>query len=129
MSAALNADGILIGQCPVAVSELATLINRISDGTINGKSAKDLFGLLWRGEAASVDAVIEARGLKQISDSGAIEKIVDEVLAANATVVAEYQAGKEKALQALIGQAMKATRGKANPQQVNDILRRKLSAP
>jgi aspartyl-tRNA(Asn)/glutamyl-tRNA(Gln) amidotransferase subunit B len=81
---------------------------------------------LWAGEGDSADAIIEARGLKQISDVASIEKIVDEVLAANAKSVDEYRAGKEKAFHALVGQAMKATRGKANPQQVNDILRRRL---
>lgn len=128
LSAALNADNKSVADSPISVAELATLINRITDGTINGKTAKDVFGVLWRGEANSVDGVIEARGLKQISDTGAIEQIVDDILAANATVVAEFKAGKEKALQALVGQAMKATRGKANPQQLNDILRRKLNA-
>jgi aspartyl-tRNA(Asn)/glutamyl-tRNA(Gln) amidotransferase subunit B len=126
VSAALNAEGLPIEACPVPAAELATLVNRIGDGTINGKTAKDLFGVLWRREAASVDAVIQARGLKQISDSGALEHIVDEVLAAHAGVVAEFRSGKEKAFQALVGQAMKATKGKANPQQLNEILRRKL---
>jgi len=126
LSAALNAEDLPIERCPVAATELAVLVNRIGDGTINGKTAKDLFGLLWRGEAASVDAAIEARGLRQISDSGALERIVDEVLAAQAAMVAEFRGGKEKAFQALVGQAMKATKGKANPQQLNEILRRKL---
>ncbi len=127
LSAALNADSIDIEHCPVAAEELAALVRRVADGTINGKTAKELFVLLWKREAASVDAVIEARGLKQISDSGAIERIVDEILAANPGVVAEFRGGKEKAFQALVGQAMKATRGKANPQQLNEILRRKLA--
>jgi aspartyl-tRNA(Asn)/glutamyl-tRNA(Gln) amidotransferase subunit B len=126
VSAALNADDIGIQQCPVPAGELALLLSRIGDGTINGKTAKEIFALLWRGEARSVDAVIEARGLKQISDAGAIERIVDEVLAANPAAVAEFRGGKQKAFQALVGQAMKATRGKANPQQLNEILRRKL---
>ena len=91
------------------------------------KTAKELFALLWAGESGTVDALIDARGLRQISDSGAIEKVVDEVLAANAGIVAEFRAGKEKAFQSLVGQAMKATRGKANPQQLNDILRQRLA--
>jgi len=124
--AALNAADIGVEQCPVPARELATLITRVSDGTINLKTAKELFALLWTHEATSVDAVIEARGLKQISDRATIERIVDEVLAANPAVVAEFRGGKEKAFQSLVGQAMKATRGKANPQQLNEILRRKL---
>jgi aspartyl-tRNA(Asn)/glutamyl-tRNA(Gln) amidotransferase subunit B len=127
VSAALNADGIGIEQCPVPAGELATLITRVSDGTINGKTAKELFALLWADAAESVDAVIEARGLRQISDGAAIERIVDEVLAANPGPVAEFRAGKEKAFQSLVGQAMKAAHGKANPQQLNEVLRRKLS--
>jgi aspartyl-tRNA(Asn)/glutamyl-tRNA(Gln) amidotransferase subunit B len=127
VSAALNADGIGIERCPVPAGELATLITRVNDGTINGKTAKELFALLWADAAGSVDAVIEARGLRQISDGAAIERIVDEVLAANPGPVAEFRAGKEKAFQSLVGQAMKATRGKANPQQLNEVLRRKLS--
>jgi aspartyl-tRNA(Asn)/glutamyl-tRNA(Gln) amidotransferase subunit B len=127
LSAALNADSLDISACPITIAELATLINRVTDGTINGKTAKDLFGVLWRGEASSVDAVIDARGLRQITDTGAIEQVVDDILAANPGVVAEFRAGKDKALQSLVGQAMKATRGKANPQQLNEILRRRLA--
>ena len=127
LSAALHADNLAVEDCPVAAEELAILLTRIGDGTINGKTAKELFALLWKREADSVDAVIAARGLKQISDSSAIERIVDEVLAANPGVVAEFRGGKEKAFQALVGQAMRATRGKANPQQLNEVLRRKLA--
>jgi len=124
--AQLNADDMDVEHCPVPAPELAALIARVADGTVNLKTAKELFALLWKREATSVDSVIEARGLKQITDSAAIERVVDEVLAANAAVVAEYRAGKEKAFQSLVGQAMKATRGKANPQQLNETLRRKL---
>jgi aspartyl-tRNA(Asn)/glutamyl-tRNA(Gln) amidotransferase subunit B len=98
----------------------------VLDGTINNKTAKDVFAALWAREGESADAIIEARGLKQISDTGAIEKLIDEVLAANPGPVAEFRAGKDKAFNSLVGQCMKATKGKANPQQVNDILRRKL---
>jgi aspartyl-tRNA(Asn)/glutamyl-tRNA(Gln) amidotransferase subunit B len=126
VSAALNAAGLPIEQCPVAPAQLAALLSRIADGTINQKIAKDVFAALWDGTAGSVDAYIDARGLRQISDAGAIEAIVDQVLAANASTVAEFRAGKDKAFNALVGQAMKATRGKANPTQVNEILRRKL---
>ena len=126
LSAALNAAGLPIEQCPVAPAQLAALLSRIADGTINQKTARDVFAALWDGTAESVDAIIDARGLRQISDAGALEAIVDQVLAANAPMVAEFKAGKDKAFNALVGQAMKATRGKANPTQVNEILRRKL---
>jgi aspartyl-tRNA(Asn)/glutamyl-tRNA(Gln) amidotransferase subunit B len=128
VSAALNEAGIAIDDAPVSAAQLAGLINRVLDGTINNKTAKDVFAALWRGEGTSADEIIEARGLRQISDAGALEKVIDEVLAANAKSVDEFRAGKEKAFNALVGQAMKATRGKANPQQVNEILRRKLGA-
>ena len=128
VSARLNEAGIDVAACPVTAPVLAGLINRVLDGTINNKTAKEVFAALWNGEGASADAIIEARGLKQISDVGAIEKLIDEVLAANAQSVAEFKAGKEKAFNALVGQAMKATKGKANPAQVNEILRRKLTS-
>ena len=127
VSAAANTAGIEVNAAPVAPPQLAGLINRVLDGTINNKTAKDVFAALWAKEGESADAIIEARGLKQISDTGAIEKIIDEVLAANPGPVAEFRAGKDKAFNSLVGQCMKATKGKANPQQVNDILRRKLA--
>jgi len=111
---------------PVTPTMLGGLLKRIVDGTISGKIAKEIFATLWA-EGGSADALIEAKGLKQISDSGAIEKIVDEVLAANPKSVEEFRAGKEKAFNALVGQAMKASRGKANPAQVNEVLKRKLA--
>lgn len=111
----------------VSASQLARLVSRVLDGTINNKTARDVFAALWTGEATDADQIIEARGLKQISDTDAIEKIIDEVLAANTRSVEEYRAGKDKAFNALVGQAMKATKGKANPQQVNEILRRRLA--
>ncbi|HQR69841.1 MAG TPA: Asp-tRNA(Asn)/Glu-tRNA(Gln) amidotransferase subunit GatB [Burkholderiaceae bacterium] len=126
-SAALNASSLDAAAAPVPPAQLAGLIQRVLDGTINNKTAKDVFAALWAGEGSSADAIIEARGLRQISDTGAIEKIVDEVLAANAKSVEEFRSGKEKAFNALVGQAMKATKGKANPQQVNEILRRRLA--
>jgi aspartyl-tRNA(Asn)/glutamyl-tRNA(Gln) amidotransferase subunit B len=126
LAAALNRDGVDIAQSPVAAEALAALLKRIADGTISGKIAKEVFDAMWRGEG-SADAIIEAKGLKQISDSGAIEKLVDEVLAANARQVEDYRAGKEKAFNSLVGQVMKATRGKANPGQVNEILKKKLA--
>ena len=87
---------------------------------------KQVFDALWTGEGSEVDAVIEAKGLKQMNDSGALEKIIDEVMAAHADMVEQFRAGKDKAFNALVGQAMKASKGKANPQQVNDLLRQKL---
>jgi aspartyl-tRNA(Asn)/glutamyl-tRNA(Gln) amidotransferase subunit B len=126
VSAALNDAGIAIDDAPVSAEQLAQLINRVLDGTINNKTAKDVFAALWRREGASADEIIDARGLRQISDAGAIEKVIDEVLAANAKSVEEFRAGKDKAFNALVGQCMRATKGKANPQQVNEILRRKL---
>jgi len=128
VAAALNAEQLDIDAAPVKPGQLAGLIGRILDGTINNKTAKEVFAALWKREGDSADAIIEARGLKQISDAGAIEKLIDEVLAANPGPIAEFRAGKEKAFNSLVGQAMKATKGKANPQQVNEILRRKLSA-
>jgi aspartyl-tRNA(Asn)/glutamyl-tRNA(Gln) amidotransferase subunit B len=129
VAARLNREGLEIEACPVTPAQLARLIARIADGTVSGKIAREVFQALWDerldGDDAA-DRVIEAKGLKQISDTGAIEKIVDEVLAANPKSVEEFRAGKEKAFNALVGQAMKATRGKANPQQVNELLRRKL---
>ena len=126
VSAALHAADVPVERCPVSPPQLAALLARISDGTINQKTAKEVFAALWEGKAASVDGYIEEHGLRQISDAGEIETIVDRVLAANATTVAEYRSGKQKAFQALVGQTMKATGGKANPAQVNEILRRKL---
>ncbi|MEG1968608.1 MAG: Asp-tRNA(Asn)/Glu-tRNA(Gln) amidotransferase subunit GatB [Burkholderiaceae bacterium] len=127
VSAALNAAGIEIGAAPVTPAQLAGLLARLADGTINAKGAKEVFAALWAKEADHADDVIEARGLKQISDTGAIEALIDEVLAANAKMVEEFRSGKEKAFNALVGQAMRATKGKANPAQVNEILRKKLA--
>jgi aspartyl-tRNA(Asn)/glutamyl-tRNA(Gln) amidotransferase subunit B len=127
LSAALNSAGVGVEDAPLSAAQLAGLINRVLDGTISQKTAKDVFAALWNREADSADALIQARGLMQISDAGAIEKIIDEVIAAHPGPVAEFRAGKDKAFNSLVGQAMKATRGKANPQQLNDLLRRKLA--
>ncbi|WP_186146965.1 Asp-tRNA(Asn)/Glu-tRNA(Gln) amidotransferase subunit GatB [Burkholderia gladioli] len=129
VSAQLNRDGIEIDASPVSAAQLALLLRRIADGTISNKIAKEIFQAIWdekAGDEAAADRVIEAKGLKQISDSGALEAIIDEVLAANAKSVEEFRAGKEKAFNALVGQAMKATKGKANPAQVNELLKKKL---
>ena len=126
LSAALNRHEIDIAHSPVSSAQLALLIQRISDGTLSGKLAKEVFEALWQGEI-EVDAIIDARGLKQVSDNGAIEAIVDAILAANPNQLAEYRSGKEKMFGFFVGQAMKAMQGKANPQQLNDILKRKLA--
>jgi aspartyl-tRNA(Asn)/glutamyl-tRNA(Gln) amidotransferase subunit B len=124
-SAALNKADIDAADAPVSGKDIALLITRISDGTISGKIAKDVFDAMWAGEG-NADAIIEKKGLRQISDAGALEKIVDDVLAANAAIVAEVNAGKEKAFNSLVGKVMAASKGKANPAQVNAILKRKL---
>jgi aspartyl-tRNA(Asn)/glutamyl-tRNA(Gln) amidotransferase subunit B len=125
VSARLNREQRDLSAAPVSAVSLAALLTRIADGTLSGKLAKEVFDAMWSGEGEA-DDIIERRGLRQISDVGELERIVDEVLAANPKSVEEFRAGKEKAFNALVGQAMKATRGKANPQQVNDLLRRKL---
>ncbi|HVK57120.1 MAG TPA: Asp-tRNA(Asn)/Glu-tRNA(Gln) amidotransferase subunit GatB [Burkholderiales bacterium] len=127
LTAQLNRGELEIGQSPISSKALAGLLQRIFDNTISGKIAKEVFEAMWAGEG-SADEVIEKRGLKQISDVGAIEKIIDEIIAANPAQLAEYRAGKEKAFNFFVGQAMKASKGKANPAQVNDILRRKLGS-
>ncbi len=126
VSRRLNADEGDIASAPVNAAQLAALVGRIADGTVSNNAARQVFDALWTGEGQEVDAVIEAKGLKQMNDSGALEKILDDVMAANADMVEQFRAGKEKAFNALVGQAMKASRGKANPQQVNDLLRQKL---
>lgn len=126
VSRRLNAQDLGIEASPVSAAQLAALIGRIADGTISNNGARQVFEALWSGAGSHVDAVIEAQGLKQVSDSGELERIVDAVLAANAKSVEEYRAGKEKAFNALVGQAMKASKGKANPAQVNALLKTKL---
>jgi len=126
-SAALNRADIDVTDSPVSPGALAVLILRIHDGTISGKIAKEVFDAMWAGEG-DADSIIEKRGLRQISDAGAIERIVNDIIAANAPIVAEYRAGKEKAFNSLVGKVMAATKGKANPAQVNAILKQKLGA-
>jgi len=128
LSAALNKDGKDIADSPISSAQLAGLLKRIADGTISGKIAKEVFAAMGAGEGdADADAIIEAKGLKQVSDVGAIEKIVDEILAANPGQVAEYRSGKDKVFGFFVGQAMKASKGKANPAQLNEILKKKLA--
>lgn len=127
ISRRLNTEEIGIADAKVGSAQLAQLIARISDGTISNNAARQVFEALWDGEAADVDAVIEAKGLKQMNDSGALEAIIDEVIAANPGNVEQYRAGKDKAFNALVGQVMKASKGKANPGQVNELLKAKLA--
>ena len=126
VSRRLNASDTGIEQAAVSADQLAGVIARIADGTISNNAGRQVFDALWGGEGADADAVIEAKGLRQISDAGALERIIDEVIAANPDNVAQVRAGKDKAFNALVGQIMKASKGKANPQQVNELLRKKI---
>ncbi len=127
LAARLNKEGKDLAESPVSAVQLGGLVARIADNTLSNNIAKKVFDALWTGEGQSADEIIDRQGLRQITDTGAIEALIDGVLAANAAMVAEFRAGKEKAFNALVGQAMKATKGKANPQQVNALLREKLS--
>ena len=127
VSRRLNADEIGIEAAKMSAAQLAQIIGRIHDGTISNAAARQVFDALWSGEGQAVDAVIEAKGLKQIQDTGALEKIVDEVIAANPDNVAQFKAGKDKAFNALVGQVMKASKGKANPQQASELLKARLA--
>jgi aspartyl-tRNA(Asn)/glutamyl-tRNA(Gln) amidotransferase subunit B len=141
VSRRLNADELSIEQSPVSAAQLAALIGRISDNTISNNAAKQVFDALWSESkvvvgdnlqdvtqtASVIDSIIEAKGLKQINDTGALEAIIDEVLAANPKNVEEFKAGNAKALNGLVGPIMKASKGKANPAQVNELLLKKLS--
>ena len=129
VSKRLNAANQGIEHSPMDAATLAALIGRIHDGTISNNAARQVFDALWSGEGSTVDALIEAKGLKQMSDNGALEAIVDAVLAANPKSVDEVRAGKDKAFNALVGQVMKASQGKANPAQVNALLKARLAAP
>jgi aspartyl-tRNA(Asn)/glutamyl-tRNA(Gln) amidotransferase subunit B len=125
LAGALNKAGLEISDSPIKPAMLTQLVSRIADNTISGKIAKEVFDAMWQGEG-SADDIIEARGLKQITDSGAIETLIDEVIAANPEQVEQFRAGKEKVLGFFVGQVMKQSQGKANPGQVNAILRDKL---
>ncbi len=126
LAARLNKAELDITASPVSATQLAGLVARIADNTISNAIAKKVFEALWNKEGESADAIIDAQGLKQVTDTGAIEAIIDEVLAANQKSVEEFRAGKEKAFNALVGQCMKASKGKANPAQVNELLKKKL---
>ncbi|RFP10617.1 MULTISPECIES: Asp-tRNA(Asn)/Glu-tRNA(Gln) amidotransferase subunit GatB [unclassified Duganella] len=130
VSSTLNREGVDLDQSPVSAVQLAAMLKRIADGTISNKAAKEVFAGMWEAKSTDenlVDTIIEAKGLKQISDTGALEAIVNDVIAANEKSVEQYRAGKEAALNSLIGQAMKASRGKANPAQLTELLKAKLA--
>lgn len=130
VSSTLNKEGLKIDEAPISADQLAILLSRIADGTISNKIAKDVFSIMWEMASPSekvADEIIESKGLKQISDVGELEKIVDDVLEKNQKSVDEFRSGKDKAFNALVGQVMKATRGKGNPAQVSELLRGKLA--
>jgi aspartyl-tRNA(Asn)/glutamyl-tRNA(Gln) amidotransferase subunit B len=126
LSGFLNRDGLEVGSSPVPAAALAAMLRRIGDGTISGKLAKDVFEAMWR-ERKSADEIIDAKGLRQITDAGAIETAIAAVMAANPGQLADYRAGKEKLFGFFVGQVMKATGGKANPAQLNELLRKMLA--
>ncbi len=127
LSGALNKAGLEIAESPVSAQQLGSVLLRIQDNTISGKIAKQVFEAIWNGEGTDADAVIESQGLKQVTDTGAIEAMIDDVIAANPEQVQQYRDGKEQVFGFFVGQVMKASKGKANPGQVNDILKQKLS--
>jgi aspartyl-tRNA(Asn)/glutamyl-tRNA(Gln) amidotransferase subunit B len=126
LAAALNEHNLEIGESRIGAPGLAGLLARITDNTISGKIAKDVFEAMWA-EGKDADAIIESRGLKQITDTGAIEKAIDEVMAKNPGQLADYRSGKDKLFGFFVGQVMKATAGKANPAQLNELLKKKLA--
>jgi aspartyl-tRNA(Asn)/glutamyl-tRNA(Gln) amidotransferase subunit B len=126
ISRRLNTGDVDMADLPVTAPQLAAVIGRIADGTISNNAAKLVFDALWSGEGQDIDALIAAKGLKQMNDTGALAALVAEVIAANEKNVAEYRAGKDKAFNALVGQVMKASKGKANPAQVNELLKHQL---
>ncbi len=127
LSGALNKANLEITESPVTAAQLGKLVQRIADNTISGKLAKTIFEAMWNGEG-DVDAIIEKRGLKQVTDSSAIEALVDKIIAANPAQLADYRAGKDKLFGYFVGQAMKESGGKMNPQQLNEVLKKKLNA-
>ena len=125
LSAALNKAGLDIGDSPVGTAQLAGLLARLQDQTLSGKIAKQVFEAMWRGEG-DADAIIAAKGLRQITDTSAIEALIEEIIAANPGQVAQYRAGKDKLFGFFVGQVMRASRGQANPEQVNELLKARL---
>jgi aspartyl-tRNA(Asn)/glutamyl-tRNA(Gln) amidotransferase subunit B len=126
LAASLNKESLDIGESPISSATLAALLRRIADQTISGKIAKEVFEAMWAG-GGEADAIIEAKGLRQITDSAAIERVIDEVMAKNPAQLADYRSGKDKLFGFFVGQVMKATGGKANPAELNRLLKRKLA--
>ena len=127
LAATLNKEGMELADSPITTPRLAALVGKIADGTLSSKLAKKAFEAMWAEPEATIAEIIEKHGLQQMTDTGAIEKIIDEVLANNVKSVEEYKSGKEKAFNALVGQVMKASKGKANPQQVQELMKSKLA--
>jgi len=127
LAATLNKEGMELADSPITATRLAALVGKIADGTLSSKLAKKAFEAMWAEPEATIAEIIEKHGLQQMTDTGAIEKIIDEVLANNVKSVEEYKSGKEKAFNALVGQVMKASKGKANPQQVQELMKSKLA--
>ena len=127
LAATLNKEGLELANSPISAERLASLVNKIADGTLSSKLAKKAFEAMWAEPDASIEQIIEQYGLQQITDTGAIEAMVDEVLANNAKAVEQFKAGNDKALNALVGQVMKASKGKANPAQVQELMKAKLA--
>jgi aspartyl-tRNA(Asn)/glutamyl-tRNA(Gln) amidotransferase subunit B len=125
LTAALNREQLPLERCPLAPERLAGLLRRIGDGTLSGRMAKEVFEELWTG-SGSADDIIAARGLRQVSDAGQIAALVDAVVAANPAQVEQFRAGKEKVLAFLVGQVMKQSQGRANPQQVSALMQERL---
>ena len=126
LAATLNKEGLDLAQSPITAARLAALVGKIADGTLNSKLAKQAFEAMWASPAATIEQIIEEKGLQQITDTGAIEAMIDEVLANNAKAIEQFKSGNEKALNALVGQVMKASKGKANPMQVQELMKAKL---
>ena len=126
LAATLNKEGLELAQSPITAARLAALVGKIADGTLSSKLAKKAFEAMWAEPEATIEQIIEKHGLVQITDTGAIEAMVDEVLANNAKAVEQFKAGNEKALNAIVGQVMKASKGKANPAQVQELVKAKL---
>ena len=125
LSAALNKENLSLNKSPISAQDLGKLLTRVADGTISNNIAKQVFAAMWLKEG-DADTIIEKKGLKQITDSGALEKVIDDIIASNPEQTAEYRAGKDKLFAYFVGKVMQATKGKANPQQVNDLLKKKL---
>ena len=126
LAATLNKEGLDLAQSPITAARLAALVGKIADGTLSSKLAKQAFEAMWASPAATIEQIIEEKGLQQITDTGAIEAMIDEVLANNAKAIEQFKSGNEKALNALVGQVMKASKGKANPMQVQELMKAKL---